>query len=106
MMKNAIASVEIYVHEPGETVRRLTLVIDQPRRADPAEEGWICRVALANLHRPREIAGPDSVSALASALGQAGRWLVELEEQGMRLTRDRAGEIGHSLAHDLLEKRR
>ena len=104
-MKNAIASVEIYAHEPGEAVRRLTLVIDQPRRAEGAAPSWICRVALADLHRPSEVTAADSVAVLAAALDLARRWLVALEGRGIRLTRDRAGEIAYSIAPDLLTAR-
>ena len=52
-MKGAIASVEIFVAEAGATEgqrRRLTLTVTAPERADDGE-GWVCRVALADLHR-------------------------------------------------------
>jgi len=106
-MKNAIASVEIFAHEPDEGVRRLTLVIDQPRRRDGTNgaDGWVCRVALADEHRPLEITATDSVAVLVAALDQADRWLGELENRGIRLTRDRAGAISYSLAPELLADR-
>ena len=93
-MKGAIASVEIFTAaaEAGEEGRRrLTLTITAPERSDDADR-WICRVALADLHRPTEVLGPDSVSALAAALDQARDWLAALAAQGTALFRDRTGE--------------
>jgi hypothetical protein len=57
-----------------------------------ATSGWACRLALADLHRPQSIEGPDSVAVLASALARARGWLAELEASGFTLARDRAGE--------------
>ena len=91
-MKGAIASVEIYAHREGAAVRRLTLVVSEPRTTpDPAR--WICRVALADLHRPEEIVGTDSVEALCRAVERGRRWIEDLRSDGFVLTRDRAGSI-------------
>jgi hypothetical protein len=90
-MRNAIATVEIFARRSGEATRRLTLVISSPERS-PAGGGWACRVALADLHRPQSIEGPDSVAVLVGALAQARGWLDELEASGFMLARDRAGE--------------
>ena len=92
-MKGAIASLEVFVAEgAGAERRRLTLTISAPEPAADGD-GWICRVVLADLHRPRVCAAPDSVSALAAAVGQARDWLAELSAQGATLFRDRVGEI-------------
>ncbi len=92
-MKGAIASLEVFVAERAEGERRrLTLTISAPERAADGD-GWICRVVLADLHRPRVCAAPDSVTALAAAIGQAREWFAELGAQGATLFRDRVGEI-------------
>lgn len=89
-MKGAVASVEIYVFEAPESPRRLTLTIAAPERSGDGS-GWQCRVALANVHRPKSFDAPDSVLALAAAVEQARRWVDELSAQGHSLCRDRAG---------------
>lgn len=89
-MKEAIASVEIFAHRRGEAVRRWTLVIGAPRRVESGTD-WRCRVALADLHRPLELTGPDSVDVLAQALARARDWLDALEADGFALFRDRSG---------------
>ena len=90
-MKGAIASSEIFAHRGNEPVKRLTFVIGKPRRAEQGS-GWICRVALADLHRPESLAGTDSVDALAQALARGRSWLAALEADGFSLCRDRFGE--------------
>ncbi|MCR9094307.1 MAG: hypothetical protein NXI30_08825 [bacterium] len=110
-MKGAIASVELFAAEAAEAANaadgadsaeaagartRLTLTLSAPERASDGG-AWVCRVALANLHRPIEVAGPDSVTALASALAQARAWLAELRAQGKTLFRDRTGESAFEL---------
>lgn len=90
-MKGAIASVEIFAFETPSRPRRLTLTITAPERAESAS-GWLCRVSLADLRRPRTVTAPDSVTALAGALAVARGWLGELTAQGVALTRDRTGE--------------
>lgn len=97
-MKGAIASVELFAdalsQEEGRT--RLTLTISAPERA--VDRGtWVCRIALANLHRPMEVAGVDSVTALAAALDQARAWLAELAAQGTTLFRGRTGQARFEL---------
>lgn len=96
-MKGAIASVEIFAFAPpgpgdalSDRPRRLSLVIGVPERA-PSGELWHCRVALADLHRPRTLEGRDSVEALLLAVGCARGWLEALHGEGMVLCRDRAG---------------
>lgn len=109
-MKGAIASVEIFVFEaagravpdprsdpsgpplasPHSRPRRLSLVIGTPERA-PAGDRWQCRVALADLHRPRTLEGRDSIEALVLAVEQARAWITSLYSEGLRLARDRAG---------------
>ncbi len=97
-MKGAIASVELFADagsaEGSRT--RLTLTISAPERAVDRET-WVCRIALANLHRPTEVAGVDSVTALAAALAQARAWLAELAAQGTTLFRARSGEARFEL---------
>ena len=97
-MKGAIASVELFAdagsEDGGRT--RLTLTISAPERAVDRET-WVCRIALADLHRPMEVAGVDSVTALAAALDQARAWLAELAAQGTTLFRGRSGEIRFEL---------
>jgi hypothetical protein len=88
-VKGAIASVEIYVRTPGQPPRRLSLTIASPSRDEAG--GWSCRLALADLHRPRSVAGRDSVEALAGALSLARDWLGALRAEGLLLTRDRDG---------------
>ena len=88
-MKGAIASIELFASRAGEDTRRLTLTVGTPEREGDA--GWVCRVALADLHRPESIVAPDSVSALAAALAQGRAWVDALEADGCVLTRDRAG---------------
>ena len=95
-MKGAIASVEIYAHREDQPVQRLTLVIGEPRRADEGS-GWICRVALADLHRSESLAGTDSVDVLAQALVLGRSWLAALQADGFRLCRDRGGERPYRL---------
>ena len=93
-MKGAIASVEIFVAEAGATEgqrRRLTLTVTAPERADDGG-GWMCRVALADLHRPTAVTGLDSVTALGAAIAQARAWLDALDAQGATLFRDRKGK--------------
>ena len=98
-MTGAIASVEVFVSEDGGSAgprRRLTLTLSAPERG--SEDGlWICRVALANLHRPMEVRGADSVTALAAALDQARAWLAALDAQGTALFRERTGETRFAL---------
>jgi hypothetical protein len=97
-VKGAIASVELFADagsaEGSRT--RLTLTISAPERAVDRET-WVCRIALANLHRPTEVAGVDSVTALAAALAQARAWLAELAAQGTTLFRARSGEARFEL---------
>ncbi len=90
-MRGAIASVEIYATEDDGSVRRLSLTIAAPERS-PGGEGWQCRVALADLHRPEAVGGADSVEALAGALARARGWVAELRAEGLVLARDRAGK--------------
>lgn len=89
-MKGAIASVELFVHRGQARARRLTLTLTAPERAERGD-GWVCRVALADLHRPVTLAAPDSVSALAAALSQARAWVDTLAGEGAAVTRDREG---------------
>lgn len=106
-MKGAIASVEIFVFDPGPAAsraaeagasdsgspgrpRRLSLVVGLPERV-PGSAGWQCRVALADLHRPEVFEGRDSAEALLLAVARAKTWLAALAADGHRLTRDRAG---------------
>lgn len=110
-MRDAIATVEIFARPasgkstgsqprdlPSQTgassggARRLTLVISKPER-DREGRGWLCRLALADLHRPMTIAAPDSVLVLERALAQARGWLAELEASGLVLWRDRDGTV-------------
>ena len=98
-MRGAIASVELFAAEPGrdqEGRTRLTLTVTAPERSSD-EGSWVCRVALANLHRPEEVVGTDSVTALAAALDQARAWLAELAAQGTTLFRARTGEARFEL---------
>lgn len=98
-MKGAIASVELFAAEAAAAQgarTRLTLTISAPERTSD-DGAWVCRVALANLHRPTEVAGDDSVTALAAALAQARTWLAELRAQGTTLFRDRTGESAFEL---------
>ena len=91
-MRGAIASVEVFVREDGASdasPRRLTLTLTAP---EPAEESaWSCRVALADLERPRTVVAPDSVTALARALSIGNAWLGRLRANGATLHRDREG---------------
>lgn len=98
-MRGAIASVEIFVFAPAAPTaaepvdprpRRLSLVIGVPERAQ-SDGLWHCRVALADLHRPRTLAGRDSVEALCLAVECARGWLGALRGEGFALFRDRAG---------------
>jgi hypothetical protein len=89
-VKGAIASVEIFAHRGQEPVQRLSLVVGAPTTASD-EDGWKCRVALANLKRSEEIVGTDSVEALAGALARSREWLGALRAEGFVLSRDRAG---------------
>lgn len=89
-MRGAIASVNVYVHRPGEAVRRLTLTITAPESA-PGETEWACRVVLADLHRPEVFTAPDSVSALGAAMARGREWLDALRADGASIFRDRAG---------------
>ena len=90
-MRGAIASVEIYAFEGGASPRRLSLTIAAPERC-PGGEGWQCRVALANFHRPATVTAQDSVAALALAIERARGWVADLRAQGLVLARDRAGQ--------------
>ncbi|HPG24644.1 MAG: hypothetical protein H6748_07115 [Spirochaetaceae bacterium] len=94
-MKGAIANLEIYAFErvetPGAGPRRLSLAITAPERREEGG-GWACRVALADLHRPRPVEGRDSFEALAAAVACARDWIEALEAEGYVLFRDRAGE--------------
>ena len=89
-MKGAIGSVEIFAHRGEDPVRRLTFVVGEPKLAS-TEARWTCRVALANLHRPVEITGRDSVGVLGEALARGREWLFALEADGFELFRDREG---------------
>ena len=90
-MKGVIASMEIFGLD-GASVRRFTLSLAAPKRCED-EEGWGCRVVLADQYRPRVVTGSDSVAALTGALDQAREWVEELRKQGISLYRDRACEI-------------
>ncbi|MFP6655930.1 MAG: hypothetical protein VCB25_09895 [Myxococcota bacterium] len=90
-MKGAIATVDFFASDRPSPPRRLSLVISAPERCS-AGEGWECRVALADLHRPEVILGVDSFDALALAFVQARTWIAELRGQGRHLTRDREGQ--------------
>ncbi len=94
-----MASVEIFVFEAAglaapdprsDRPRRLSLVIGTPELA-PTGDRWQCRVALADVHRPRTLEGRDSVEALVLAVEQARAWIASLYAEGFRLARDRAG---------------
>ncbi len=93
-MKGAIASVEVFARREGDPVRRLTLVVGTPTRSD---EGWLCRVALADRHPPESLSGADSVEVLGLALARGRRWLALLRAEGFSLSRDRAGQIPYPL---------
>jgi hypothetical protein len=95
-MKGAIASVELFGILDDAPARRLTLTISAPMRG-PKGDGWECRLALADLHRPSTVRGSDSVEALARAIDQAREWLAELHAQGFRLYRDRGGEAAFEM---------
>ena len=93
-MKGAIASVEIFVQRGDEPVERLSLVVSAPIVSSAsADRKWICRVALANLHRATEIEGADSVEALSRALARGRDWLVGLQDEGFALYRDREQQL-------------
>ena len=96
-MKSAIATVDFFASNRGETPDRLSLVIDSPQRSSSGE-GWQCRVALADLHPPETIVGRDSVEALSLALTRARVWIADLRADGRVLTRDRAGESPFELS--------
>lgn len=116
-MRDAIATVEIFARpsarevsrsqgelrlgtaargggegERDEKARRLTLVISKPER-DREGQRWLCRLALADLHRPVTLSAPDSILVLERALAQARGWLAELESSGWALWRDREGKV-------------
>jgi hypothetical protein len=96
-VKGAIATVELFVVDPDRDTERLSLVIGAPERS-ASGEGWSCRVALANLHRPESVSGRDSFEALARAVRRASEWIAALQAQGRVLTRDRAGTIPFELS--------
>ncbi len=91
-VKGAIATVEIFASRAEDSPERLTLVVTAPER-DPSGDGWQCRVALANRHRPETICGEDSMEALSRALLRAAAWVAGLRAEARVLTRDRAGRI-------------
>ena len=96
-MKSAIASLEIFAHRRGEAVQRLSLAVGAPTAS--GQDGlWICRVALANLHRAEEIEGRDSVEVLGLAIARGRGWLLDLEADGFSLFRDRAGQLPYFVA--------
>lgn len=97
-MKGALAAVEIWVEEAGESAvrRRLSLVIGTPERSESGGL-WLCRVALADLHRPQTLEGRDSLEALVRAVEQARSWIEALRGAGHALFRDRAGDERFSL---------
>jgi hypothetical protein len=90
-VRGAIATVDFYASNAEEASVRLSLVIDSPQRCSSGE-GWQCRVALADLYRPKTVVGRDSIEALSLALAEARIWIAELCTQGWALTRDRAGK--------------
>jgi hypothetical protein len=90
-VRGAIATVDFYASNADEALVRLSLVIDSPQRCSSGE-GWQCRVALADLYRPKTVVGRDSIEALSLALAEAHAWISELRTQGRVLTRDRAGK--------------
>ena len=98
-MKGAIATVEIFASKREGPSERLSLVISAPER-DLEEQGWQCRVALANLHRPETISGEDSMEALSRALLRAREWVEALRAEGRTLTRDRAGRVPYAFPFD------
>ena len=67
------------------------------RTSTDPEPGWRCRVALADLHRPRDIVGRDSIEALDQALACARGWLDRLRGEGFLLYRDREGREPYDL---------
>jgi len=89
-MRGAIATGEIWACRRDAKARRLTLVVSSPERNGDAS-GWRCRIALADIHPAEELAGRDSIEALALALARARRWLVELRAEGFELARDAEG---------------
>ena len=95
-LKGAIATVDFFISAEGSAPRRLSLVLGAPERCSPGDE-WQCRVALADLHPAMVVIGVDSFDALARALSQARAWLSDLDADGQRLSRDRAGETPFEL---------
>jgi hypothetical protein len=95
-VQGAIATVDFFVSDSANAAKRLSLVIAAPHR-EPAEDAWLCRIALADLHPAETIVGRDSVEALALAMAQARRWIAALRDEGAVLTRDRDGEITFDL---------
>jgi hypothetical protein len=74
----------------------MTLVLSSPERMEQSDR-WVCRVALADVHRPVMVDAPDSVLALSRALERARGWLLDLESRGLTLARDRHGKQPFSL---------
>ena len=96
-MKGAIATVDLFVSNPGKAPDRLSLVIDSPQRSSSGED-WQCRVALADRYPAETVVGRDSVEALCLALARARVWIADLRANDRVLTRDRAGESPFELS--------
>ena len=97
-----MASVEIFAQRGEEPIQRLSLVVSAPTPTTPnsasdPDRKWICRVALANLHRPVVTEGSDSVVVLARALRLGRDWLAALQAEGFELYRDRQKQRPYQL---------
>jgi hypothetical protein len=90
-VKTTIATSEIFGIDPDGAVRRLTVAIGAPVRAEDSA-GWICRMALADVVRPVGVAGADSFLALAAAVARVRSEMLRLQSEGWIFARDRDGQ--------------
>lgn len=83
-MKDAIASSEVFVEEPGRERRGLVIAIGRPQRDEEAGD-WVCRVKLTAGRVDARLRGTDSLEALGRALGFGRDALERLRTSGWRV---------------------
>jgi len=89
-VREALASAEVYLEEAPGTPRRSVVVAVGPPVREPGG-GWSCRVKVTAGRVDAREQGPDSLRALAAALGRLRRELEGLCAGGARLYASRRG---------------
>jgi len=90
-VREALASAELFLEEaPGRPRRSVVVAVGRPERAPGG--GWSCRVKVTAGRVDAREEGPDSLRALAAALGRVRRELESLCVGGARLYASSRGD--------------